>query len=747
MCRLAVVISVTALLLSACSSWWQPTTTLPPSLVVQSLPTDYQKPVSLPSYRGPHPSQLRRPDDTFSFPIALGELGPNEPLFAGPHQYPFACGTYASGLGAPEVDNHEGIGTPVFDEHHTPHRLLGYSKDCQARTRVFYLYKPRDREQFVAWHAGVDDADNADVNGQTVPFIVRVEMGTINRFIYLLAALRGDAERDAKPSTVHWNRRLIYQFQGGVGIGFRQGDVKAATLLQHRRAELKRGYAVAYSTGNATTNHYHIWLQEDTALRVKRQFVARYSEPDYTIGIGGSGGGLQQYLLAQNRPGLIDAGIAQYAYPDMVTQTIAVFDCELLEYYFDVTAANYDRWRFAENRQPVIGFSASNTREDKYGVWQRVAKLLHGQWPSLPEGQTECAKSWRGLTPLVLNPRFVPFASRFDKHILPQVNWSHFDDVRTIYGTDERGFARVPWGNMGVQYGLQALRDGQLSPREFLRLNAHIGSWKDTATMRDERFVGMVGNSDSSLRQFSPWSAQNMRHAKHNGIAPRRRGDAHAAEAAFRGGLVFLGHLDIPIIDLRHYLDPKLDMHHSVASFSARTRIIEAGSDPRLQSIWMTARPDDPTPKAFDALEEWWQRYRQHPELGWAHAKPASADDRCFDANGHELFAGSSVWNGRWNLRESGPCQQRYPHYTDPRQQAGMRITGDVFNCRLQSVDEAIARGEYGRVDMRSRRAALMRIFPDGVCDYTQPDADRPLDLLPTTLAVKAKGNAAISTQ
>jgi hypothetical protein len=44
------------------------------------------------------------------------------------------------------------------------------------------------------------------------------------------------------------------------------------------------------------------------------------------VGIGGSGGAIQQYVYAQNHPGLIDAGIPQYSYPDMVTQTIHVGD-------------------------------------------------------------------------------------------------------------------------------------------------------------------------------------------------------------------------------------------------------------------------------------------------------------------------------------------------------------------------------------------------------------------------------------
>ena len=47
-----------------------------------------------------------------------------------------------------------------------------------------------------------------------------------------------------------------------------------------------------------------------------------------------------------------------------------------------------------------------------------------------------------------------------------------------IYGTDETGFARSPWDNVGVQYGLAAVKSGAITPEQFLDLNANVGSWK-----------------------------------------------------------------------------------------------------------------------------------------------------------------------------------------------------------------------------------------------------------------------------
>jgi hypothetical protein len=41
--------------------------------------------------------------------------------------------------------------------------------------------------------------------------------------------------------------------------------------------------------------------------------------PYYTVGVGGSGGAIQQYVFGQNHPGLLDAAIPQYSYSDMIT--------------------------------------------------------------------------------------------------------------------------------------------------------------------------------------------------------------------------------------------------------------------------------------------------------------------------------------------------------------------------------------------------------------------------------------------
>ena len=112
------------------------------------------------------------------------------------------------------------------------------------------------------------------------------------------------------------------------------------------------GYAVLYSTGTRTNTHYNLQLGGETAIMVKDHFVSKYAEPEYTVAVGGSGGAIQQYVYGQNHPGLIDAGVPQYSYPDMVTQTIHVGDCELLERWADSKAARGPALDVADVGQP-----------------------------------------------------------------------------------------------------------------------------------------------------------------------------------------------------------------------------------------------------------------------------------------------------------------------------------------------------------------------------------------------------------
>jgi hypothetical protein len=681
------------------------------------------------------------------------------PIFSGPQQQPFVCTTARAGLGQPLVDNQDMIGIPVAQEDANGNypsdsrgyptaaaTIVGWSKDCTGKRRFDYRYRttggsfqPYDPSQPLP----ADIAMTTTLDGQTVPYIVRWERGTINRFIYSVAMLVPPGESDPlQPDDSLWNGRLVVSLQGGVAIGHTQGTTSTSAMLPDD--VLKLGYAVLNSSGLRTNTHYNLQLGGETALMLKEHFIEDHGVPLYTVGVGGSGGAIQQYVYAENHPGLLDAAIPQYSYSDMVTQTIHVGDCELLEHYFDVTDRFNPKWQDVLNRRAVEGLNASpmpvmspgeatqwNGLYSLYTFFGLNRPMPIPAAPTTPPPMTECRRAWFGLTPLVLNYTFTD-VDDLDK--LAQgaagVEWTHWGDLVNIYGTDASGFARVPWDNVGVQYGLQALRDGVITPAEFLDLNAQVGSWKETSDMVPEGFPFASANP----ADFDPWSSRNMNLSPDGGItpAPRRSGDLDAIAAAYDTGMRFDGHIDIPVIDWRHYLEHQLDMHHSHQSFATRRRLQLARGNADNQVIWFTdARPLGPvfdqTPEAFEVIDEWMLNLLAHPELGVAGNKPPRAVDRCFDTLGNEIAAGDHVWDGILDANPPGACTQHFPIHQSSRIVAGGPIEGGIFKCGLKPVAAAIADGDYGAwVPSAAEQARLEQIFPEGVCDWSQPDQGRP---------------------
>lgn len=661
------------------------------------------------------------------------------PIFSGPHQYPFVC-TTVSELGIqPLVDTDGEMGFPVLDEGG---QQIGLSKDCSIEPVVTFLYRTTGgayRDLPTDGSRPADMARTTLTDGREVDFIVRREVGTINRFIYSMATLANLGDAPDTASTNNWNGRLLYHFEGGVAIGHSQGRLSGRALSPEA---LGQGYAVIYSTGNRTSTHYNLQVGGETALMVKEHFVKRFGVPDYTVAIGGSGGAIQQYVYAQNHPGLIDAGVPQYSYPDMVTQTIHIGDCELLEHYMDVTDKDNTLWTDTLSRRLLVGLNATEDYPDPFAG----AKGLLGL--STAPGMTECIPAWRGLSPLVMNPLFGQ-APNQDKMqppgIMNTVQWSHYDDLRNIYGVDENGNPRTLYDNVGVQYGLQALVEGNITPDEFLRVNALIGGWKHPSEMVQEGFpfLGSVDEVLADPSKFDPWSSRNM-NLSPDGVtpAPRTQGDLIAINAAYESGMVFDGQLDIPIIDWRHYLEEVLDMHNSHQSFSARQRIRNRMGHSDNQVIWFTdARPtilddpEEPEPRdefdqtwmALEVLHEWLMNIRANPDRSIGENRPAAAVDSCFNTQGELIASGADVWDGILDDRPAGTCTQQFPTYTTSRIIAGGPIEGSVFKCTLKSVDTALADGTYGSwMPTPGQVDRLKEIFPQGVCDYSKPDQGRP---------------------
>ena len=744
-------------------------------------------------------------------PTASTVLDPSKP------QEPFLCTTQYNDLGQPIVDNGVKKGTPVYPET-TPgtpdltKKPVGWSQRCQVADQVEYRYRtaagaiktlapgatelPND----IAYLATTDlvGTDRMNLGSATqIPYLFRYQRGTLptNRFIYSIAMLvpfdeyLGSVGADGPWNQRHWNGRLVFSFDGGVGIGHSQGDLSNSGSQMNEA--LRLGHAVVYSSGTRTSTQYNLMLGGRTAAELKSRFVADHGEPLYTVGIGGSGGGIQQYVYAQNHPDLLDGLIPQYSYPDMTTQTINVGDCELLEHYMDVLDVGNPRWQNWDNRKILQG---QNSIEGFSSDWQERTG---------DTGSSECIEGWRGATPLALNPTFglavgedqvvLPYAAELLGKIgagqpaVPDdfpdlgrllrtsadprewVEWTHWADVAEVYGIDPvTGYARVPWDNVGVQYGLRAVADGTITPGEFLDLNAKVGSWKPSSENTPESCGMVKAMAGDTLGAFGKliglctgdeldqYSSRQMNFSTDASVpAPRYEADVSAITAAFASGLEFDGKLprDVPILDVRHYLEDQLNMHNAHQSFVTRERIKRTQGNADNQVIWfLDARPgidDEATDRLYDqgfrVMDSWLATMIANPGTRAADAKPTGAVDSCWSTNGTPIARGNDVWSGANELVLTGAgtwtgsaptevdgvpvgaCSAHFPLHSTSRVVAGGPITNDVYKCYLKPVAQAMADGDYGEwVPSAEQQTMLEKINPTGVCDYSKRSVGYP---------------------
>ena len=230
------------------------------------------------------------------------------PVFSGPHQSPFICrtGEAANGLGAPLDTN------------------------CSAPTRVDWFYRSNVTNTFKPLANPTDrPADLAQTttrDGETVDYVVRMESGTINRAVYRWAVLAAGGETGNG-----WNRRLVYEYGGGCGPGYHQGTLAQGGVLDN--AVLSQGFAKASSSLTEFAAACNDVLSAETTSMVKERLIEQLGEPPvWTMGWGGSGGAIQQNMIAQNYPGLLDGIVPALTFQD--AQLGEPVDCRLINRYF-----------------------------------------------------------------------------------------------------------------------------------------------------------------------------------------------------------------------------------------------------------------------------------------------------------------------------------------------------------------------------------------------------------------------------
>jgi len=171
------------------------------------------------------------------------------------------------------------------------------------------------------------------------------------------------------------------------------------------------------------------------------------------------------------------------------------------------------------------------------------------------------------MVTVLMNPRYkderYDLAATFYRYpsgAFDNVKWTHWNDLADIYGTDSKGYAPSPSITTALQYGLKALEQGSIGVDEFLRLNACVGWLEGTGGLR------AVGGQGTYPYDKPQHAAQRLlsRTGRHARSAPQRQRGRDAQGLRVGPGVHGSG-LGIPMIDLRPYLDPELNMHNASA--------------------------------------------------------------------------------------------------------------------------------------------------------------------------------------
>ena len=595
-------------------------------------------------------------------------LGPNELVARAP-------GARAARL---TITNHPN-GGPVFSGPQIQPWFCqsgALDAQCNQPPSYAYLYRSTDPtktglQPYDPENPPSDVATTTTDEGIDVPFVVRQETGYQDRDQYKILTLftPGEAWDRFKPQP-QWNHKLLITGGGGCGVSYGPGgaplDDFSGTIPSNPAYTssyinaLGRGFAVMSTALDNTGHNCNIATEAESLIMAKERLIERYGDVRYTIGTGCSGGSIVQQTVANAYPGAVyDGLVITCAYPDTLSAGAQFADYHLLRLYFE----NPGRWG-SGILWPPAQWGPVEGRPDPINAIVADEGLFKGA--TNPAG--DCVPADR-----VYDARSNPGGVRcsildYMINVLgprPESVWS---DMERRAG---HGFAGQPFGNVGIQYGLQALEQHLITPAQFADLNAAIGGGDIDLTPTPQRIAGDDAAVANAYRSGAINEENNM-----SGVA---------------------------IID---HAGPDPGAAHDYAhTWWIRDRLDRAQGNHRNEVLWFGPEPligslDWPT-EALLAMDRWLTAVeRDHSSVSRARKiaddRPADVHDRCL----------------------ADACKQYVAtRYGTPRTVAGAAEPNDIVKCRLKP----LRREDYAVTFTDDQWAQLERAFPTGVCDWSEP--------------------------
>jgi hypothetical protein len=565
-------------------------------------------------------------------------------------------------------------GGPVFSGPQVqPWVCQDGARDAQCNQPETYEYEYRSSVtgQFAAYDPDNPPSDVAQTTtdeGVTVPFVVRIETGYQDRDQYKIAVLFDPSKPWAAWAPQRqFNHKLLITHGASCGIDHQSGSAPSVTddtlgLGGSPTEALGRGFAVMSTALDNAGHNCNLVTQAESLVMAKERLVERYGELRYTIGTGCSGGSLTQQQVANAYPGIYQGILPQCSFPDAWSTGQQLVDYHLVRGYVE----NPARWGTGIAWTPAEIAAVEGHPNHVNSIILDSLYLT-----ALGDPTNPCAG--------------VSESERYDPQTNPDgVRCTLADYMVNVMGKRPDGFAGRPLDNVGVQYGLEALKKGQISPAQFADINARIGGADIDARWQPERAAA----------------------------------DRPALANTYRsGGINETNNLDqVAIIDLRG-TDPGA-FHDVYRAFAIRARLEREHGSFANQVIWEGPVPligqTDYTVLGLRAMDRWLRAVEEDTRdvplpRKVVDDKPADVHDQCTDGLGHAI-------------PNETVCSLINPIFTTPRVVAGEGIETDVNKCSLKP----LRRSDYLPVVFTEPQwKQLQSAFPGGVCDWGRPGVDQ----------------------
>ncbi len=601
---------------------------------------------------------------------------------------------------------------------------------CNQEPEYSWYYLPDGADALVPYNIENPETDVATTtteSGIEVPFIVRQEKGYQDRDEYRIAVLyQPGMEWTAAAPQPQFNGKLMITHGASCGVDYETNG--APSVIKYNPLDfaglddpitpnitqdsavyaLGRGFAVMSTALNNSGHNCDLPLQAESMIMAKERLIEQYGTLRYTIGAGCSGGSLAAQWVANAYPGVYQGILPTCSFPDTWSTATQFVDYHgLLLYFFGdlIFTEPYQQWappEFQDQFNPAdYPYQPTPERTAEGWTLQSIADVMGhvtvinahvsegAQFHvAVPDNRSGCGGiSNEQLYNADTNPGGVR-CSIVDASVnvfnrRPQEDWIAAEQAIG------KGFAGFPLDNVGVQYGLTALQQGRITVQQFIDLNRDIGGLDIDTHATQER---------------TPASQP-------------------ALANAYRSGMINVGNNlnQTAIIDCRGP-DPGL-FHDAYRAFAMRARLDEQHGNHDNHVIW-----GGPVPiigdaacalNSFQVMDDWLMAVEaDDSDLPIAEKltanKPGDAADACWDGTG----------------QGSAPLlcpEQLLTVYGTPRTVAGDSIATYTNKCQLKPIDETDADYTIGGLGLiplpilPQQFAELREIFPDGVCDYSQP--------------------------